>query len=166
MQELQDQVAVLTSRLTQHELQPSAYHAVRELKAALTPEQLGTLIGWLHASQGDNHVLHKYSQPPVAEPELKPPRSHPISINGNGRESSRSPMESDEDTFQMGDNMSRSWDDIEGARSILNLNSPNGFHPGVGALPSSFMLPVAASSAPERSHHFSAFSAYTRPQRS
>lgn len=41
-----------------------------------------------------------------------------------------SPMESDDDTFTMETfGMSRSWDDIEGARSILNLNSPSAFHP-------------------------------------
>lgn len=149
----------------------------------------------LLASQGDGHVLERYSQPRVVEPELSLPRSIPISINAmtaNGRDDAQSPMESDEDTFQMGE-MSRSWDDIEGARrcaphderavrlargrredpptvsdslprppptparSILNLNSPNGFHPGAGALPSSFMLPIAAASAPERMLHFSSF---------
>jgi len=159
VQELQDQVSVLTGRLTQSELQPSAHQAVCELKGALTPEQLGTLTGWLLASQGDGHVLERYSQPRVVEPELSLPRSIPISINAmtaNGRDDAQSPMESDEDTFQMGE-MSRSWDDIEGARSILNLNSPNGFHPGAGALPSSFMLPIAAASAPERMLHFSSF---------
>jgi len=46
VQELQDQVAVLTSRLQHSEVQPTAYHAMRELKGALTPEQLGALVGW------------------------------------------------------------------------------------------------------------------------
>lgn len=72
----------------------------------------------LHASQGDGHVLQKYSQPRAVDPEIKLPRSNPISIHamkGNGRDNAQSPMESDEDTFQMGE-MPRSWDDIEGAR--------------------------------------------------
>ena len=96
-------------------------------------------------------MLNRHAQQPVAPPESKMPRSTPIAIgNGFGRDKMRSPMESDDDTtFAMGD-MPRSWDDIEGARSILNLNSPNGFHPGSGALPSAFMLPIAAASAPER----------------
>eukprot|EP00665_Eupelagonemidae_sp_cell47_P008807 gene8807-4859_t len=59
-------------------------------------------------------------------------------------------MESDEDNGAFGP-ISRSWDDIEGARSILNLNSPNGFHPSAaappgGAMPSaSFLLPAASA---------------------
>jgi len=73
----------------------------------------------LQASQGENHTLQRYSQPPPAAPEPKLSRSHPISISGMGmgRDTARSPMESEdgEDTFQMGE-MSRSWDDIEGAR--------------------------------------------------
>ena len=72
-------------------------------------------------------------------------------------------MESDEETFSM----SRSWDDIEGARSILNLNSPNGFHPlslASSAPPTSFVLPVAARAPPPPSaaekpdrSHFTSF---------
>lgn len=78
----------------------------------------------LLASQGDGHVLQRYSQPRVVEPELSLPRSIPISINAmtaNGRDDAQSPMESDEDTFQMGE-MSRSWDDIEGARRCAPLH--------------------------------------------
>jgi len=63
-------------------------------------------------------------------------------------------MESDDDTtFQL----SRSWDDTEAARSILNLNSPNGFHPLngtslmggslMGGGPADFALPSAATKA-------------------
>ena len=57
-----------------------------------------------------------------------------------------SPMESDEDAAFP---MSRSWDDCEVARSILNLNSPNGFHPlpsnGGMPPPAAFSLPNASS---------------------
>ena len=47
----------------------------------------------------------------------------------------------------------RSWDDIDLARSILNLNSPNGFHPmtgmgGGGPQPPCFALGPASSSLP------------------
>lgn len=63
--------------------------------------------------------------------------------------SSVSPMESDEDTAFP---LSRSWDDCEVARSILNLNSPNGFHPVAGnngmPPPTSFSLPSAPITHP------------------
>lgn len=89
-------------------------------------------------------------------PLPKPPASRsgasaPIAIGGGaaahwrgGAHVAASPMESDEDTGAFP--LSRSWDDIEGARSILNLNSPNGFHPISGAPPPmSFSLPTASS---------------------
>jgi hypothetical protein len=67
-------------------------------------------------------------------------------------------MESEEDSGMFP--LSRSWDDIEGARSILNLNSPNGFHPIAGAPPPiSFSLPTASSMPSFPPHHGSMLSA-------
>jgi len=149
VQELQEQVSTLTSRIAQLESQPSAFAAVHELRGALSQEQLSTLLGWLQASQGTQNVLSRFGQPPPSAPDIKLPRSNPVPI-GSGDHAREG---SDEDsTFVMGD-MPRSWDDIEGARSILNLNSPNGFHPRHRGLNSSFMLPSAAASAPERAFY-------------
>lgn len=161
--ELQEQVTILQSRVRSMELrykdQPTAAQAVSELQGALTHEQQQQLQQWLKEAQGDNHVLKKYQSPPaqlapspVQEKQLLS-HSTPVAIPG-GNETS--PMDSDEDTpFTM----SRSWDDIEGARSLANLISPNGFHPTASAsMPSSFILPAAASSAPHSfSHHFTSF---------
>lgn len=160
--ELQQQVDGLQDRVRELEAHcstgpGSAAVAVRELKGALAPDQLAQLQQWLQEAQGDNHVLVRYENgsavpPPaaVARPRgLAPGGSAPIAIAGaNGSRSwraghSTSPMESDDDSpFAV----SRSWDDIEGARSILNLTSPNGFHPAPGGLlPTSFSLPSSAN---------------------
>jgi len=161
--ELQEQVAGLQSRIRSMEIQygsqATAHQAVTELKTALTQEQNSQLHKWLQQSHGEHHVLRRYQHPPPVLPPqpLVQSGSTPIAIGGTSRDQT-SPMESDEDTFAM----SRSWDDIEGARSILNLHTPNGFHP-LGAntdciIPTSFSLPTAASSAP--SHfpmHFTSF---------
>ena len=102
-------------------------------------------------------MLHKYAHPP--SPPLAytshptDATSTPIAINRMSAQGmiTSSPME-EEDTFTMDTvTMSRSWDDIEGARSILNLNSPASFHPTAerNVQPvSSFSLTSAASSAP------------------
>jgi len=141
----------------------SATIAVQEIRKALTSEQLQQLQQWLTEAQGENHVLKRYENgvvlppAPKASPRIGPSSSAqgsvPIAISGAGgerrqgpRDSGVSPMESDDDTTFP---ISRSWDDIEGARSILNLNSPNGFHPmaGMGSMlgGGSFSLPTAAS---------------------
>lgn len=158
--ELQEQVTVLQTRVRSMELQykdqPTAAQAVSELQSALTPEQQQMLQQWLQNAQGENHVLKRYQQPIVPAPALEEQmmrNSTPMAINGSCK---TSPMDSDEDTFTM----SRSWDDIEGARSLANLlTSPNGFHPAASvAAPSSFILPSAASSAPTTfSSHFTSF---------
>lgn len=161
----------------------SAAVAMRELKSALTPDQQNTLVNWLVEAQGENHVLVKYENgaalpPPSsslpgrsqatsllhrapADPHRAPlPQScasAPITIGGSMTHwrggHSTSPMESDEDASAFP--ISRSWDDIEGARSILNLNSPNGFHPLCGGSmppPAAFSLPTP-SMAPFPSRH-------------
>ncbi|KAL1507056.1 hypothetical protein AB1Y20_007918 [Prymnesium parvum] len=136
----------------------SAAGAVRELQEALTPAQLQQLRQWLTEAQGESHVLARYERgvtlppppPPLASPPPASSGSSSIAIPGNrGQRRTNdvvSPMESDDDTTFP---ISRSWDDIEGARSILNLNSPNGFHPmtGMGSMlgGGSFSLPTAAS---------------------
>ena len=80
--------------------------------------------------------LHAGRNSGVAGGGARASASAPIAIGGAGAHwrggagmSSVSPMESDEDTAFP---LSRSWDDCEVARSILNLNSPNGFHPVAG----------------------------------
>ena len=131
--------------------------AARSL-AACTPTSRLHARRRLAAAQGEEHVLVRYKDAPPPPPPLPPEpnckgisgiggaSSAPIAINGNGKSPRSAPME-DEDEGQF--TMSRSWDDIEGARSILNLNSPNGFHPAVnaGPAPSSFLLPAAAAAA-------------------
>lgn len=181
--ELQEHVATLRVRLRSmeqmHRSQTSASTAIDEIKRALTPEQFAQLGRWLHCSQGENHTLRKYALPDSPPPLPQAPRhplgvsSTPIAIRGmHGQVTS--PMESDDDTFTMDAyNMSRSWDDIEGARSILNLNSPSAFHPvpehaaHTGAV-SSFSLPSAAASAASSFPNFVATngSAFHRPSRS
>ena len=162
--------------------------ALRELKRALKPEQLEQLTQWLVEAQGDDHVFARYERgaalppPPsaavmsasaavnsaAAEAALPQPTSAasaPISIGGSaahwrggGAHVGASPMESEEDSGMFP--LSRSWDDIEGARSILNLNSPNGFHPIAGAPPPiSFSLPTASSVPSFPPHHGSMLSA-------
>jgi len=145
----------------------SAAVAVQELQGALTPEQLQLLQQWLTEAQGESHVLKRFENgvtlPPAPAPPARPapsasasPRvgsSAAIAIPGGSSKSrgnsTVSPMESDDDTTFP---ISRSWDDTEAARSILNLNSPNGFHPatGMGSLlgGGSFALPSAASAKP------------------
>jgi len=157
--------------------------ALRELKDALKPEQLQQLTQWLIEAQGDNHVLARYERGAAVPPPstsipsaataagsqldagphpqaagMHAGASAPITIGGGtmhwrgGANISASPMESDEDSSSYP--CSRSHDDIEGARSILNLNSPNGFHPMVGAPPPiSFSLPTASSMLPFPAHH-------------
>ena len=167
--DLQDQAAGLQARINELEAHctsgpGSAAVALRELKAALSTEQLEQLRGWLVEAQGDNHVLKRYENGAALPPPPSAPLalamnssggSAPIAIGGaathwrgGGAGHSVSPMESDEDAAFP---LSRSWDDCEVARSILNLNSPNGFHPlaGNGAMPppTSFSLP-SASAAP------------------
>mmetsp|Transcript_10626 Transcript_10626/g.22582 ORF Transcript_10626/g.22582 Transcript_10626/m.22582 type:complete len:267 (-) Transcript_10626:834-1634(-) len=185
--ELQEQVAGLQSRIKNLEVQltaqPSAAQAFQELLGALQPEHKAQLQQWLTEAQGENHIMKRVAvasatpQPLAPQPIRQPQAqlSSPITINGfsNHRASSHStpvgtngsapnrhsPMESDEDTFTM----SHSWDDNEAARSILNLNSPNGIHPNCSssvAIPSHFALPSAhvASSAPTSfSTHFTSF---------
>jgi hypothetical protein len=161
--DLQDQAAALRTRIKELEAHctsgpGSAAAALKELRAALNPDQLGQLQKWLVEAQGENHVLVKYENgaaqpPPVAPLPPAPERaSAPIAIGSNtthwrgGGATAASPMESDDDS---GFPVSRSWDDIDLARSILNLNSPNGFHPmtgmanGAPPLPS-FSLPSAS----------------------
>jgi hypothetical protein len=113
-------------------------------------------LGRLHEAQGENHALVRYETgvplPPAPARAPAPAcnggesnGSAPIAIGGGGDAGgpsthwrsganghhSTSPMESDEGDAAAFP-MSRSWDDCEVARSILNLNSPNGFHPLAG----------------------------------
>ena len=113
-------------------------------------------LGRLHEAQGENHALVRYENgvplPPAPARAPAPAcnggesnGSAPIAIGGGGDAGgpsthwrsganghhSTSPMESDEGDAAAFP-MSRSWDDCEVARSILNLNSPNGFHPLAG----------------------------------
>jgi len=162
--ELQQQSSSLHARIRQLEVHctsgPGAAHvALGELKQALKPEQLSQLTQWLKQAQGEDHLLARYERgaalPPPASAAAaaalsssRSAESAPIAIGGAGHAHWRggmqgtSPMESEEDAsvFQL----SRSWDDIEGARSILNLDSPNGFHPMVGPPTMSFSLPTAS----------------------
>uniref|UniRef100_A0A7S0LAI9 Uncharacterized protein n=1 Tax=Coccolithus braarudii TaxID=221442 RepID=A0A7S0LAI9_9EUKA len=187
--ELQGQVNGLQARLKAQEMQmssqPSAAHAIGELLGALKADQKAQLHKWLNEAQGENNILVRVTSgalaaaarnapvpqpaaPPVTSPSIVSPmtmngfslaadrisQSTPIAIGGAHR---HSPTDSDEDTFTM----SRSWDDNEAARSILNLNSPNGFHPISGSsLPGNFVLPAAsaAASAPSAfTTHFTSF---------
>ena len=169
--ELQDQVAALQTRIKNMEgsqrAQLSAAQAMEEMLGALSAEQKGQLLGWLQASQGENHIINRVAAAAAPPPRLEPPSlmspmtavngaaSLPIAIGGDPQHR-QSPMESDEDApFTM----SRSWDDTEAARSILNLGSPvvNGVS---AAIPGNFALPsasvAAASSAPAQ-RHFTSF---------
>ena len=166
--DLQDQASGLQARINELEVHcttgaGSAAVAIRELKAALTAEQQEQLRSWLVAAQGENHVLAKYENgaalPPPAAP-LSVERmngrgggSAPVAIGGGSSAHWRGrngAMESDDDTSLP---LSRSWDDCEVARSILNLNSPNGFHPlaGNGTMPppAAFELGGGTGGAPQ-----------------
>ena len=150
----------------------SAAVAFRELKSALTAEQQAQLRSWLVEAQGEDNVLTRYENGSAVPPPSNPAAlaaaaasglvasrttgSAPIAIGGGathwrGGGNGASPMESDEDaTFPM----SRSWDDCEVARSILNLNSPNGFHPvamGANGMPPVTNLLSAAAAMPSSS---------------
>jgi hypothetical protein len=90
-----------------------------------TPRPLATR---LTMSQGENHVLKRVAAGAAAAAAAAvaataAAASQPIAI-GNGPaefgQRSASPMESDDDTF----GMSRSWDDIEGARRRAPPPSP------------------------------------------
>lgn len=158
--DLQEQAAGLQARIRELEAHcttgpGSATVALRELKEALKPEQVEQLQKWLVEAQGEDHVLARYERGAVQPPPglAASAASEPIAISGStahwrgGAAHSRSPMESDEDSAAFP--LSRSWDDIEGARSILNLNSPNGFHPLAGnpnsmPPPASFSLPTSS----------------------
>jgi hypothetical protein len=153
--DLQDQAAGLQARIRELESHcagpGSATGAIRELQSALSAEQNEQLRKWLVAAQGEDHVLARVEKAPAVPVPVAPMvaaghmGSAPIAIGGAaawGRLAHQavSPMESDEDAMQFP--MSRSWDDCEVARSILNLNSPNGFHPIAGGAvpPAAFSL--------------------------
>ena len=154
--DLQEQVGALQARVRSLEAQcapeHTAMHVVCELQSALTAEQHAQLTSWLTVAQGENHVLKRAAAgaAAAAATAAAAAASQPIAI-GNG-ERSASPMESDDDTF----GMSRSWDDIEGARSILYLNSPQNSwnHPPNAIPPWNFRLSssAASSSAPSTFH--------------
>ena len=182
--DLQEQVRGLQTRIRELELQRAGGHdsastAIRELKTALTPEQNAQLREWLTAAQGEQHVLPRHENG-TAPPPLPPsaPPTAPITIGGGGTAGSSrargpavsfSPMESDTDESIFP--LSRSWDDCEVARSILNLNSPNGFHPMAtgpnGGLPPPLApLPNASalsSSLPNQSSMPSSFGSMFKP---
>jgi len=178
--DLQEQVRGLQMRI--HELetqrnggQGSASTAIRELKTALTPEQNAQLREWLTAAQGEQHVLARHENGTAAPPPSAPPTA-PIAIGAGAGGSSRSrgaassfsPMESDTDETIFP--LSRSWNDCEVARSILYLNSPNGFHPlatGPNGLPPPLApLPNASahsSSLPSQSSMPSSYGSMLNP---
>ena len=105
--------------------EPRAYTCVDSLGAPAS--------GRLTDAQGENHVLKRYESgttlPPPARAPAMPSQSAPIAIAGaraggdTGGRSGVSPMESDdESTFPI----SRSWDDIEGARRCISLVCESG----------------------------------------
>lgn len=172
--DLQEQAAGLNARIRQLEAHcttgaGSPAVVVRELKSALPAEQFEQLRKWLQEAQGDNHVLARYEngtplpQPPASAAATSgggggSSGSAPIAIGGGAGASTHwrsgaaqhsiSPMESEEGDAGAFPPMSRSWDDCEVARSILNLNSPNGFHPLQGppnGLPDAFSLSSGAA---------------------
>uniref|UniRef100_A0A7S3AHA7 BZIP domain-containing protein n=1 Tax=Haptolina ericina TaxID=156174 RepID=A0A7S3AHA7_9EUKA len=136
--ELQQQVDAAQDRVRELEVfcttgPGSAASAVQELRSALAPEQMAQLQQWLTDAQGENHVLKRYESgtalPPPARAPAMPSQSAPIAIAGaraggdTGGRSGVSPMESDdESTFPI----SRSWDDIEGARRCISLVCESG----------------------------------------
>jgi len=184
--DLQEQAAILHARIRDLEAHctsgpGSAAIAFRELKCALSAEQLEQLRKWLSDAQGDDNVLARYENVATEPPPLAYAGGHrhcasasgsrvggtgvdgdrgcctsssaPIAI-GTGASHWRdrlpaSPMVDSDDGDAVFP-LSRSWDDCEVARSILYLNSPNGFHPveptsHIMPLHGSFVLPSAAS---------------------
>jgi hypothetical protein len=142
--ELQEQVLGLQRRCRTLEAQcgaeGSAANLASQLKQALKPEQHAQLLEWMQAAQGEENMLQRYAAPPSLPPTPVGPcpwtpeisASKPIAVGrGEGRGSTFG-GESSTTTFEADDGhlgVSRSWGDIEGARSILNLNTPEGFHP-------------------------------------
>ena len=109
-------------------------------------------------SQGENHVLKRVAAGAAAAAAAAvaataAAASQPIAI-GNGPaefgQRSASPMESDDDTF----GMSRSWDDIEGARRRAPPPSPTPSFPRPH--------PAPARTRPAETHRFCAFRGATR----
>ena len=92
-------------------------------------EKAAQLLEWLQAAQGEDHVLQRYAAPPSLPPtpvgpcpwtpEMSASGSKPIAV---GRSTCSGETSTSVDDSHLG--MSRSWGDIEGARSILNLNTP------------------------------------------
>ena len=131
--ELQEQVLALQRRCRTLEAQcgaeGSAPYLAAQLKQALKPEQHAQLLEWLQAAQGEDHVLQRYAAPPSLPPtpvgpcpwtpEMSASGSKPIAV---GRSTCSGETSTSADDSHLG--MSRSWGDIEGARSILNLNTP------------------------------------------
>ena len=120
-----------------------------------TPRPLATR---LTMSQGENHVLKRVAAgaaaaAAAAAAATAAAASQPIAI-GNGPaefgQRSASPMESDDDTF----GMSRSWDDIEGARRRAPPPSPTPSFPRPH--------PAPARTRPAETHRFCAFRGATR----
>jgi hypothetical protein len=132
--ELQEQVLALQRRCRTLEAQcgteGSASYLAAQLKQALKPEQHAQLLEWLQAAQGADHVLQRYAAPPSLPPtpvgpcpwtpEMCASGSKPIA-EGRGSTFSGETSTSADDSHL---GLSRSWGDIEGARSILNLNTP------------------------------------------
>jgi len=156
---LQRECSSLRERVRELEVRATGPHsaagAVAELKAALAPEQTAQLLEWLVAAQGENHVLQRAEAgaalppPPssVPPPPMSMASSAPTNIPDPGGRMGASP---EEGVFSL----SRSHNDEVVALSILNLNSPNGFHPlpiptGAHAMPPPLaLLPTASVPVP------------------
>ena len=139
--ELQEQVLGLQRRCRTLEAQcgaeGSATNLASQLKQALKPEQHAQLLEWMQAAQGEENVLQRYAAPPPLPPtpvgpcpwtpEISASGSKPIAVGRGSTFGGETSTTFDADDGHLG--VSRSWGDIEGARSILNLNTPEGFHP-------------------------------------
>jgi hypothetical protein len=152
--ELQGECRTLQNRV--HELErassgpASAIGAVNELKAALSPEQLTQLRQWLTEAQGTTHVLARIeagaslaaSTAAAAAPAQRAAGDFRLTPTSGA---ASSPVENMDEMGVF--TLTRSHDDEDVARSILYLNSPNGFHPMTGgdrSLPPLAPLPSAA----------------------
>ena len=148
--ELQEQVLGLQRRCRTLEAQcgteGSATNLASQLKQALRPEQHAQLLEWMQAAQGDENVLQRYAAPPPLPPTPVGPcpwtpemstsggggGSVPIAVGRGSAFGGEASTTFDADDGHLG--VSRSWGDIEGARSILNLNTPDGFRPMSGGV--------------------------------
>mmetsp|Transcript_45853 Transcript_45853/g.147710 ORF Transcript_45853/g.147710 Transcript_45853/m.147710 type:complete len:165 (-) Transcript_45853:459-953(-) len=116
--ELQEQAEMLHKRCRELEAEDRAAAVCEGLQQALSPSQCAALEQWLRASQGEDHMLRRYTLPPL------PPMPTPVGASSQPATPAMGPADDAMDVDDEEDRgSSPTYDplDILGAHSILNI---------------------------------------------